>query len=262
LPLVLAKLQCTSWVEEGPTRRACPTGLALRTDAMDLDNDLRDFRNVCRLFPLPDVVLFPHAVLPLHIFEPRYRQMTEDALAGDKLVTIVQLRPDSPGEDPDRPAIETVGCLGKIVRHERLPDGRFNFLLVGRKRVRLMRELPSAKLYRLAEARILEDEAPEEPVRPLRRELIGLFRAVTEREGALDPDMAKLLQAKLALGILTDIIAHALGLPAALKQTLLEDCCVARRARALVAILRQLVDQAPPGPAAPDRSFPPPFSNN
>ena len=57
---------------------------------MDGDHDLRDFSNVCRLFPLPKVVLFPHAVLPLHIFEPRYRQMTEDALAGNKLVTIVQ----------------------------------------------------------------------------------------------------------------------------------------------------------------------------
>ena len=60
---------------------------------MDDDFDLKDFTNVCRLFPLPGVVLFPHAVLPLHIFEPRYRQMTEDALATDRLIAIVQLRP-------------------------------------------------------------------------------------------------------------------------------------------------------------------------
>src|SRR3954453_3893246 len=158
---------------------------------MDPDHDLRDFQNVCPLFPLPEVVLFPHAVLPMHIFEPRYRQMTEDALAGDKLVTIVQLRPDGPGADLDRPAIETVGCLGRIVRHERLPDGRFNFLLVGRKRVRLIREIPSAKPYRPAEARILEDQAPVEPVDSLRRELIALFRTLSQRRGTLDPDMAK-----------------------------------------------------------------------
>ncbi|HEX8202116.1 MAG TPA: LON peptidase substrate-binding domain-containing protein, partial [Isosphaeraceae bacterium] len=184
---------------------------------MDPNHDLRDFRNVCRLFPLPEVVLFPHAVLPLHIFEPRYRQMTEDALAGDRLVTIVQLLPDTPTADPTRPAIEAVGCLGKIVRHERLPDGRFNFLLVGRKRVRLLRELASGKPYRLAEARLLEDVAPEEPVGPLRRELVRLFRTLARRQGTLDPDMAKLLQADLALGILTDLIAHALGLTASIK---------------------------------------------
>ena len=92
--------------------------------------ELREFRNVCRLFPLAGVVLFPHSVLPLHIFEPRYRQMTADALASDNLITIVQ--PRVPDEDsPDRPPLESVACLGKIVKHERLLDGRFNFLLLG-----------------------------------------------------------------------------------------------------------------------------------
>ena len=121
---------------------------------MDDDLDLRDFSNVRRLFPLPGVVLFPHAVLPLHIFEPRYRQMTEDALAGDRLVTIVQLRPagrvDVAGR---RRRSRRSAASGRILQHERLPDGRFNFLLLGRKRVRLIREVPSGKLYRMAEVR-------------------------------------------------------------------------------------------------------------
>ena len=60
---------------------------------MDIDSEVPGFSNQCRLFPLPDLVFFPHTVLPLHIFEPRYRQMTEDALAGDRLVTMVQIRP-------------------------------------------------------------------------------------------------------------------------------------------------------------------------
>src|SRR3954463_13716392 len=102
-------------------------------------DELRDFSGVCRLFPLPGVVLFPHAVIPLHIFEPRYRQMTEDALDDDKLVTIVQLIP--PGTIYSgalgTPPVDAVGCLGRIIRHERLSDGRFNLLLLGRKRVRL-----------------------------------------------------------------------------------------------------------------------------
>src|SRR3954465_12071673 len=114
---------------------------------MDGDYDLRDFANVCRLFPLPKVVLFPHAVLPLHIFEPRYRQMTEDALAGDRLITMIQIRPRSEGETWREPVeIEEVGCLGRIIQHERLADGRFNMLLLGRKRVRILRELTGGKL--------------------------------------------------------------------------------------------------------------------
>jgi Lon protease-like protein len=225
------------------------------------DHDLRHFRNVCRLFPLPGVVLFPHAVLPLHIFEPRYRQMTEDALAGDKLVTIVQLRPDDPSGDPQRPAIEAIGCLGRIVQHERLPDGRFNFLLVGRKRVRLIRELPSTRPYRQAEAQILEDRYPQAPLEPLRQELITRFRAQTRREGNLDPDMAQLLETNLALGILTDLVAHALGLPPAIKQALLDDCCVDRRAQCLIAILVQLAGR-PDEPPDAGRPFPPAFSLN
>ena len=134
---------------------------------MDFDSDLSDFSNQCRLFPLPDVLLFPHALLPLHIFEPRYRQMTEDALAGDRLVTIVQIRPapdDSPWLEPV--PIMDVGCVGKIVQHERLGDGRFNFLLLGCKRVRLKREIPSDKLYRIAEAEIMEDEDAGESFEP------------------------------------------------------------------------------------------------
>jgi uncharacterized protein len=229
---------------------------------MDPDHDLRDFRDVCRLFPLPNVVLFPHVVLPLHIFEPRYREMTEDALAGDRLVTIVQLRPDAPDQDPDRPAIEAVGCLGRIIQHERLPDGRFNVLLAGRKRVLLVREIPGAKPYRLAEARILEDRAPDEPGAPLRRELVALFRTLIERQGTLDPDLDALLAAALDLGLLTDIIAHALGLPPAIKQALLDDCAVAHRARRLIALLRPLAAGGPARARPAGGPFPPPFSRN
>src|SRR6516225_204839 len=109
---------------------------------MDDDPTLERFSKLCRLFPLPKVVLFPHAVMPLHIFEPRYRQMTEDALATDRLVTIVQWRAPYPTEPDTLPELEEIGCLGRILQHERLADGRFNFLLLGRKRVRLGRELP------------------------------------------------------------------------------------------------------------------------
>jgi uncharacterized protein len=228
---------------------------------MDGEYDLRDFANVSRLFPLPRVVLFPHAVLPLHIFEPRYRQMTEDALAGDKLVTIVQWRTPYPVKPGVEPALEEIACLGRILQHERLPDGRFNFLLLGRKRVRLGREIRSDKLYRLAEAEILEDENTELPQEPRLTEITTLFRKVSERQGTLDPDMKSLLETGLPIGTLTDLVAHSLGLPPAFKQELLAETRVDRRAELLVEILQQIAShQFSAGPGL--RSFPPPFSAN
>jgi Lon protease-like protein len=228
---------------------------------MDHQFDLRDFSNICRLFPLREVVHFPHAVLPLHIFEPRYRQMTEDALADDKLVTMVQLRPQGPGKVLGSPAIAEVACLGQILQHERLPDGRFNFLLLGRKRVRLIREIPSNKLYRLAEAEVLDDREDELPEEPCRDELIALFRRVFQRGREIDPDLGALLETALPLSVLTDIIAHALGLPSEIKQNLLAETNVARRVSHLRKILEQVADQSARSVHEP-HPFPPPFSIN
>src|SRR5204863_9636969 len=92
---------------------------------------LQHFKGTARLFPLPNVVLFPHVVQPLHIFEPRYRQMTADALAGDQLIAPALLRPGWEGDYEGRPATYPVVCVGKIVSEQQLPDGRFNILLRG-----------------------------------------------------------------------------------------------------------------------------------
>jgi Lon protease-like protein len=225
---------------------------------MDTHTELGDFSGLCRLFPLPNVVLFPHVILPLHIFEPRYRQMTQDALDDDELVTIVQALP----ADPQSPWVEPVpiadvACVGKIVRHERLPDGRFNMLLLGCKRVRLGREIASGKLYRIAEATVLEDDEPS-PLAQLRKEqLVERFLQVVEVRQRIDPDLLRLLRSGLDLGVLSDIIAHALALPAAEKQSLLAETRVERRVEALMGRLEDLGAECPPG-----RRFPPPFSRN
>ncbi len=225
---------------------------------MEFHTELRDFSGRCRLFPLPNLVLFPHVILPLHIFEPRYRQMTRDALDGDQLVTMVQIRPTAAGTIGAEPVpLVEVGCVGKIVQHERLPDGRFNILLLGCKRVRLLEETPSPKLYRIARARVMEDQDWPEAPESRRAELVTLALAMLQPGGKPDAELSQLLQSDLPLGMLADIIGHALELPAFVKQSLLDEVRVEVRVTHLLAILRRMWN---PGTCA--RPYPPPVSLN
>lgn len=227
---------------------------------MDEDFDLKNFDNVCRLFPLPGVVLFPHAVLPLHIFEPRYRQMTEDALATDRLIAIVQLRPLSDQGRAEEPELEAVGCLGRIFKHERLPDGRFNFLLLGRKRIRLDREIANGKLYRSSKVTIIEELEADPTVEGRRQELVALFRQA--QVGGIDPDLDALFETELPLGVLADIITQAMGLPASAKQAFLAEPSVGRRVLSLLDRLKDGKVTKPIDPGSARTPFPPPFSRN
>lgn len=108
-----------------------------------------------KIFPLPSVVLLPGSALPLHIFEPRYRELVTDALAGDKLFAMAQVVPGQ--ERAPLPDLEPMLCVGTISMHETLEDGRFNLVLSGVARARIVRELPQAKGYREVEAELLED---------------------------------------------------------------------------------------------------------
>src|SRR3954464_1244862 len=123
----------------------------------DDQHALANFSGTARLFPLPNLVLFPHVVQPLHVFEPRYRQMTADALAGDRLVAPVLLRPGWEAEYDARPAVHPVACLGRIVADQRLADGRYNLLVRGLARLRLVGEVPDTKPSRPARGELLTD---------------------------------------------------------------------------------------------------------
>jgi Lon protease-like protein len=145
-------------------------------------------------FPLPGVTLFPGALLPLHIYEPRYRKMTEDVLASNRLMCVVQLKRGEAVDEPMPEAFEIAG-LGEIVDSERLPDGRFNLLLRGRARVRLD-ELPFRAPYRRARAFALV-ETPGSATLDLRTLLFsaartGLVKLQKRYPGAelqLDPEL-------------------------------------------------------------------------
>src|SRR5947209_6117162 len=131
---------------------------------------LQEFSGTARLFPLPNVVLLPHSMQPLHIFEPRYRQMTADALASDRLIAMVLLQPGWEMASTPRPPVHRIACLGRIAAEQQTPDGRYNLILRGLSRVRIVDEIPQDKLYRCARAKLVPDrcELPLQRVMELR----------------------------------------------------------------------------------------------
>src|ERR1051326_143120 len=136
------------------------------------------------IFPLPNVVLFPNVCLPLHIFEPRYREMTADALKHDRLIGMVLLRPGWQGDYEGRPAVYPVGCSGVITHAEQLPDGRYNIVLRGLERFRIVEE-DDRLSYRRAYVEQMPDDtcgaADRAVLRALRAKLDALLSQGFER---------------------------------------------------------------------------------
>ena len=108
------------------------------------------------MFPLPGVVLLPHALLPLHIFEDRYRAMTRDVLKGSRFIAVSLIAPGE-SEAAEKPAVQRVAGVGEIMMAHELPDGRFNLVLRGRARIRIDEELETRRPYREIAATVLPD---------------------------------------------------------------------------------------------------------
>jgi hypothetical protein len=133
------------------------------------------------IFPLENVVLFPGLKVPLHIFEPRYRQMTQDALDSNRRIGMAVVRPDQIDAIQDQPDLFDVGCVGQIEESNELPGGRFHIVLDGVARFRIESEEPpnAERLYRVAKIQQLTDELREQDkprVIELRAEVRQLMR--------------------------------------------------------------------------------------
>jgi uncharacterized protein len=109
------------------------------------------------VFPLPGAILFPRLHLPLHIFEPRYRAMVSDAMARDRLIAMIQPNLAGKEDGGDKPKLFRIGCVGKIAQVEALDDGRYNLVLEGQSRFRMIRELDVTTPFRQIEAELIED---------------------------------------------------------------------------------------------------------
>jgi Lon protease-like protein len=209
-------------------------GATLRRMLGGIDDDVTRALEELPLFPLRGVVLFPGMALPLHVFEPRYRKMTRDALDGSRCISVVHV-PDRNADMNGNPAICKVAGIGTIVSHEELPDGRFHLLVVGRARVKLQ-ELPFREPYRRARAEVVQCEESEvEPIDLLSlKSAISAFGRVARR---LDPAFDPSVPDGLTLASFSDACAARLVLDAAERQRILETPCVAARIQILTEVL-------------------------
>ncbi|MBY0230482.1 MAG: LON peptidase substrate-binding domain-containing protein [Gemmataceae bacterium] len=220
-----------------------------------------DFDGTARLFPLPNLVLFPFVGQPLHIFEPRYRQLMQDALDTDRLMALALYRPGWEEDDSPRPALHPMVCLGRIAAEQQLPDGRWNLMLHGLTRARIVEEVVTDRLYRSAEVEIVEEVPAGDASLELRTELAMRVLPFFEAQPTARRQFGQLVASPLPLGTLCDVFGYALPLDVQDRQRLLDEPDVAVR----VALLLTLLEGATPLPAPPrpmTRRYPPTFSDN
>lgn len=226
------------------------------------DSSHTEFSGRAALFPLPGATLFPNVMLPLHIFEPRYRCMAEDVVKTDRFIAIALLRDgwEDKYEAKDCP-IHDVVCLGRVVADERLQDGRYYMLMQGVCRARLIGEEQTDLPYRIGNLDPIQDIYPHEPVidRDRRREeLVSWFRQVFPKLD-LDASLLGALEQGISLGELCDLIAHAMRPRPEDAMRLLQQVDVDQRSDLLLEMLklqcRSEVQQT-------GRPFPPGFSLN
>jgi uncharacterized protein len=221
------------------------------------------FSGRSRLFPLPNLVLFPHVMQPLHIFEKRYREMLEDALATDRLVTMALLAAGWEKDYEGRPPLRSMACLGRITTHFRLADGTYNVLLLGMRRARIVRELEPKHLFREAQLELCDDfyppqESPRHSI--LERKIRAALAEILPRMPEVHEQLDQLLENDIPLGMLTDVLGYTLDINLHEKQALLEETNVYERAEMLLGHLSTMTGASACEKIA-DR-FPPLFSSN
>ena len=174
------------------------------------------------MFPLPGVFLFPLQILPLHIFEPRYRQMIEDSLDGPGRIVLATVPQEHEADLAGAPPVFPIAGLGEIARHQRLPDGRFLIWLAGLARVRID-EIESDRPYRKVRFEPMEEvsASPGEAAR-LKEPLVQAILA--RRKDVLNfPD-------DVPTGLLADVLLQHVSMPQPLMEQLFSECDAGRRA--------------------------------
>ncbi len=210
------------------------------------------------IFPLSNVVLFPRLHCPLRIFEQRYRDMTAYALAGDQRLGMVTVRPEAVDQMSGDPAIYEIGCAGVITEHQRLPDGRYNIVLLGTHRFRVVSEAPrpADRTFRMAETELLaEQDADDDESRlpELRSRVIALASEFISRA---NPEHGERFAAQNFGGVddvaLVNSLANSFPFGPSEKQQLLEAPGIGTRFEQLADALEYRLAASPvPSPSGP-----------
>ncbi len=196
------------------------------------------------IFPLPVVVLFPHGRAPLHIFELRYRQMIEDVLSGKGVLGMVALSDGNFRGTEIDPAVYSIGCLGRVSHHQRLPDGRFNLVVDADQRFRILDEVEQSgkQLYRTAHVSCLTEpiigSSEGVELSQQRAEIMHLLETLIGLSSSEKPRLDTGLLEEKDDSSFVNNVCQAITLPTPEKQGLLEAENVLDRATRLLVHLR------------------------
>jgi Lon protease-like protein len=188
------------------------------------------------LFPLPNLVFFPKTFLPLHIFEPRYRAMVKDASEDDRLIGMVLLKDGWEQDYEGTPPVHRIGCAGKIIALESLPDGRYNLMLHGSYRFRIESEACD-KAYREAQVRRPRDEDWNRVSNGILETLLESVEAVADRP-MISQELYALLGASDDPEQVINLVSSELPFTEHEKQFLLEADSLEQQAKRLVELIR------------------------
>jgi len=237
-------------------------------NAEDLTIDEERFKGKVRLFPLPDLVMFPHVMQPLHIFEQRYCDLLNAALDSDGLIAMCMLAPGWETDYEGRPALLPHACLGKVITHQRQDDGHYNILLLGLRRVLIESELPPERTYREAQVTLLDDfcfSEKDNRRETLQAQLTEKFQESLPAGQPTNPGVQELLASEIPLGVLTDLVSFAVPLDLKTKSKLLSESDIDLRAEMLLDKMHQADPARPDDPGPPSSrgsGYLPPFSSN
>lgn len=202
--------------------------------------ELTRFSGHAPIFPLPNVVFFPKTLLPLHIFEERYKQMVRDVLEKERIICMVLMKGEDEQDLSGRPAIHNIGTVGYIEEVDELADGKFNIILNGLVKVKI-NEIEVATPYRQAHLDITPDTVKEWKAEEERDKMLQQFRQIAD---ALEGEFPyrEIEQSDVSLEVLTNLLTTWLPIPDSEKQKLLELDDLAIRSEIVREYLKQEID--------------------
>ena len=215
----------------------------------------RDFAELS-IFPLPNVTLFPGALLPLHVFEPRYRELLRDALSRRSVIAIARLRPGFEQDYEGRPPVFAVCGVGRVESCSEREDGRFDLALRGLARARILEELPPQRAFRQVRAeRVREPAADAALVAAWQLKLGSLWERLAPHLPQQVRDLSALTRGAEDASAYSDRLAAAMVADPNMSQQLLAEADPAERLRLLTGRVQELVDALSPRSVAVDRGL-------